>query len=191
MSTTAALNLTLFLILVGLFAATFAPSPDPARKASGPWLATAFFVGLASSGLGYLLIGDDIAGLPPQRLRRPCDHVRGHRPDRAQRYAPGASLADRAGGMCRHPGTAARLVRARGDPLWPCRRVPYLVMMRAVPLERPWERLLRPLQAGAGRRATLHDSWSSPWVSSLLPSREPHVPEGARKAYMSQPEPST
>ena len=57
MSTTAALNLLLFLIFVALFAAVFAPSPDQAPTSSRPRLGGAFVVGLASSVLGSLLTG--------------------------------------------------------------------------------------------------------------------------------------
>ncbi len=57
MSTTAALNLLLFLIPVTLFAVAFGRPSHTARKSSHTRLGAAFAIGLASSVLGYVVTG--------------------------------------------------------------------------------------------------------------------------------------
>lgn len=59
MSTTATLNLLLFLIFIGLFVAVFARPPGTSREASIGGRITSFLVGLISSVLGYVLTGLD------------------------------------------------------------------------------------------------------------------------------------
>lgn len=55
MSTTAALNVLLFLIPVALFAVAFGRRLDPQRKTSRARLWAAFAIGLATSVLGYVV----------------------------------------------------------------------------------------------------------------------------------------
>lgn len=59
MSTTAELNVILFLIPVALFAVAFGRPSNPERKASPQRLWAAFAIGLVTSVLGYVFTGAD------------------------------------------------------------------------------------------------------------------------------------